>query len=151
METNKYKNKYKNIYSAKQPLYHHNGESRELPLKELHEKHMELAGFVKFVVEHDVSIDEGAVTRSMDKKYAKKHAIRANKIAKYMPRIQKHLEALPLMLAEAEKQDAGADALWTMQCDSRCVFDAKLKCFLNHKQQYICNPGSPPHRSPCSD
>ena len=144
-------NKYTNIYSAKEPLYHPNGESHELPLDVLHQRHMELVAFRRYAAEFAVLIDEGAVTRSMDKIYAKKHANRANKISTYMPSIQKHLEALPLMLAEAAKQDAGADAVWTMQCDSRCVFHGNLNCFSNHKQQYVCNPGSPPYRSPCSD
>jgi len=144
-------NKYANIHSVMDKLYHPNGESRELPLKVLHQRHQDLVAFREYAAKFPVLIDEGAVTRSMDKKYTKQHAIRANKIAKYMPSIQKHLEALPLMLAEAEKQDAGADAVWTMQCDSRCVFHGNLNCFSNHKQQYVCNPGSPPYRSPCSD
>jgi len=72
-----------------------------------------------------------------------------------MPSIEKHLEALPVMLAEAEKQDAAAAALWTMQCDSGCqIAKNNMQCLLTHKQCFVCHPYTPditPYGSPCSD
>ena len=143
---------FKSMFMARQPVYKYNGESRELPLHELMEGQKKLAEYAEYTALYPVLIDEGAVTRTKAKKYEKEHAMRDNKIKTCMPSIQKHLEALPLMLAEAETQDAPATALLTMQCDLGCVVSHEnFNCIFNHKQGYICHPCSPPHGSACSD
>jgi len=135
---------------AKQPVYYYNGESRKLPLDQLMKGQTEMAQYEEWKLKYPVLIDEGAVTRTKAKKYEKEHAMRDNKIKTCMPIIQKHLEALPLMLAEAEKQDAGADALWTMQCNFGChAAKENMQCILGHPQTFVCHP--PPHGSACSD
>jgi len=144
--------KHTSWYEAKNPVYKQNGESRELPLNVLMERQIKLAQFAKDMLEYPVFIDEGAVTRTMAEKNKKEHAMRDNKIKTCMPSTLKHLEALPLMLAEAEKQDAGADALWTMQCNFGCPAEKEnMKCVLGHPQHFVCHPCWTPQGSPCSD
>jgi len=82
------------MFMLKQRLYKRNGESRELPLDELHEAQKALAKGLRYNVTYHVLRNEGAVTRSQEKKYAKEDASRAQKIDNLMPSIDKHLEAL---------------------------------------------------------
>jgi len=65
----------------------------------------------------------------------------------FLPSIEKHLEALPLIVAEAEKQDATAAALWTMQCDAGCqIAKDNMNCLL--KQAVLClSPLHAPHHA----
>ena len=143
------------MFMLKQRLYKRNGESRELPLDELHEAHTALAEAVRYKYTYPVLRGEGAATRSKAKKFAKEDASRAQKIDNLVPSIDKHLEALPLMLAEAEKEGAGAAALWTMQCDAGCqTVKDNMACLFTHKQCFVCHSASPPitpYGSPRSD
>ena len=146
METNK----YDSMFMTKLTLWDQGGKCRKLPLNELFAAHTALARKKRDNVMFPVFKNDGAVTRSQAERYNKEEAERTMKIGMFMPSIQKHLEALPLMLAEAEKQDAGADALWTMQCHSGCpIAKNNFECLFTHLQTFVCHP--PPHGSPCSD
>ena len=143
------------MFMLKQRLYKHNGESKELPLDELHEAHTALAEHVRYKYMYPVLRNEGAVTRSKATEYAKEEATRARDIDNLMPSIEKHLEALPEMLAEAENKGATAAALWTMQCDAGClIVKNNISCLFTHKQCFVCHRASPPitpYGSPRSD
>jgi len=145
-------NKYESMFITKLTLYVQGGKCRQLPLKELYEAQTALAENERDNVMFPVLRNDGAVTRSQAESYDKREAQRTKKIGMLMPSIQKHLEALPLMLADAEKQDAPATALWTMQCDSGCpTAKDNFLCLYTHPQHFVCHPCSPPHGSACSD
>jgi len=133
------------MFMLKMKLYNSDGECRELFLDELYKAQKELAEEMRRKYMYPVLREEGAATRSKATDYAKAEATRARNINKFMPGIEKHLEALPLMMAAAEKEGFNANALWTMQCDAGCKnVKNDIVCLLSHKQCFVCQRASPP-------
>jgi len=143
------------MFMLKMKLYNSDGECRELFLDELYKAQKELAEEMRRKYMYPVLREKGAATRSKATDYAKAEATRARNINKFMPGIEKHLEALPLMMAAAEKEGFNANALWTMQCDAGCNnVKNDIVCLLSHKQCFVCQRASPPmtpYGSPRSD
>ena len=137
------------MFMLQQRLYKCSGQARELPLDELYVAQKDLAEAVRYKYTYPVLKEKGAATRSRAKQYAKDEARRAQKIDEFVPSVEQHLEALPLMLAEAENKGATAAALWMMQCDAGCQNRKdNLVCLFTHKQCFVCHRASP-SMSPC--
>jgi len=128
------------MFHEKQAIFHVNGERRKLPLQKLHDVHTKFANAQRAHLTFIEPRDEGAVTRSRQKKNTRRDGNRAKIALTLVPHIDKHLGALEQMLAEAQTQVVAADALWTMECALGCPSDKdNMQCFFTHKHSFVCH------------
>jgi len=138
-------------FMDKQRLYDGMGNKKQLPLQELVEAHTNFAEKYRGNLMLNEAMDDGAMTRSRQKRNTQRNAHYDRKRKRLVPLIDKHFTAMQTMLKQAKKKVVAAEALWTMECALGCPSNKDdMQCLLTHKQSFECHPWTP-YGSPRSD